>query len=165
MAHSPHLDLSEFLPYLINRVGAALVVRFSEDALRGTQLSIVTWRVLAALSHNGPLRQIDIAEVTSIEVSTVSRLITRLVQLGLVRRTRSRTSSREVIVELTPKATALVSRLIPIAKQLQETATQGLSKQELAVMKRALRQMHRNLMGHERSLRKREVPARHRSSS
>ncbi len=145
MARRPHLDLAEFLPYLINRVGSALVTRFSEDALSGTHLSIVAWRVLAALSNNGPLRQIDLAEVTSIEVSTMSRLITRLVHLGLVSRSRSTMSNREVVVELTPKAAVLVAQLVPIAEELQETATQGLSKQELAVVKRALRRMHENL--------------------
>jgi DNA-binding MarR family transcriptional regulator len=145
LARHPHLDLSEYLPYLINRVGSALVARFSEDALIGTHLSIATWRVLAALSNNGPLRQIDIAEMTNIEVSTMSRLVTRLVHMGLVSRTRSTMSNREVVVELTPKATALVARLIPIAEELQQTATQGLSKQDLTVVKRALRRMHENL--------------------
>ena len=139
------LDLTEFLPYLINRVGSALVARFSEHALAGTRLNIATWRVLAALSHRGPLRQIDIAEITSMEVSTMSRLITRLVQMGLVSRKRSRLSNREVAVELTPKAAALVERLIPIAHKLEEAATQGLSKRERAELKRALRRMHENL--------------------
>jgi DNA-binding MarR family transcriptional regulator len=145
LARRPHLDLSVYLPYLINRVGSALVARFCEDALIGTHLSIATWRVLAALSNNGPLRQIDIAEMTNIEVSTMSRLVTRLVHMGLVNRTRSKMSNREVVVELTPKATALVARLIPIAEELQETATQGLSKQDVTVVKRALRRMHENL--------------------
>jgi DNA-binding MarR family transcriptional regulator len=145
LARRPHLDLSDYLPYLINRVGAALVARFSEDALAGTRLSIATWRVLAVLSNNGRLRQIDIAEITNIEVSTLSRLITRLVHMGLVSRTRSAMSNREVVVELTPKATALVAQLIPIADELQRTATQGLSKQDLIAVKRALRRMHENL--------------------
>jgi MarR family transcriptional regulator, lower aerobic nicotinate degradation pathway regulator len=48
-------------------------------------------------------------------------------------------------VELTPKATALVAQLIPIADELQRTATQGLSKQDLIAVKRALRRMHENL--------------------
>ena len=139
------LDLTEFLPYLINRVGSALVARFSADALAGTRLDIATWRVLAALSHRGPLRQIDIAEITSMEVSTMSRLITRLVKMGLVSRNRSRLSNREVVVELTPKAAALVARLIPIAHKLEDAATQGLSKKERADLKRALRRMHENL--------------------
>jgi DNA-binding MarR family transcriptional regulator len=139
------LDLTEYLPYLINRVGSSLVARFSEDALAGTGLNIATWRVLAALSHRGPLRQIDIAEITSMEVSTLSRLITRLVQMGLVSRSRSRLNNREVVVALAPKATALVERLIPIAQKLEETATQGLSNKERVELKRALRRMHENL--------------------
>ena len=145
MAPRPHLDLSDYLPYLINRVGSALVTRFSGQALAGTRLNIATWRVLAALSSKAPLRQIDIAEITSTEVSTMSRLVTRLVHMGLVSRTRSTRSNREVVVDLTPKAAALVAQLIPIAEELQATATQGLSKPELALVKRALRRMHENL--------------------
>ncbi len=145
LAPRPHLDLSDYLPYLINRVGSALVARFSEDALAGTHLSIVTWRVLAVLSNNGGLRQIDLAEMTSTEVSTLSRLVTRLVQMGLVSRTRSKASNREVVVQLAPKAQALLAQLIPIAETLEGTATRGLSKQDLAVVKRALRRMHENL--------------------
>jgi DNA-binding MarR family transcriptional regulator len=54
-------------------------------------------------------------------------------------------SNREVVVELTPKATALVARLIPIAHKLEDAAAQGLSKKERADLKRALRRMHENL--------------------
>jgi DNA-binding MarR family transcriptional regulator len=145
LARPPRLDLSEFLPYLINRVGSALVTRFSEEALHGKNLSIDMWRVLAALSNNGGLRQIDLAGMTSIEVSTVSRLVTRLAQMSLVSRTRSPANSREVTVQLAPKGKALVAQLIPIAGALQDTATRGLTKQELAGVKRALRHMHENL--------------------
>ena len=139
------LDLSEFFPYLINRVGSALVERFSADALDRRHLSIAMWRVLAALSENGGVRQIDVAEMTSTEVSTLSRVITRLMRLGLVDRRRSPKNSREVTVALTPKGKALVAQLVPIALALQDTATRGLSKQERTVVKHALRRMHLNL--------------------
>ncbi len=139
------LDLAEHLPYLINRVGSALVARFSADALADARLSIASWRVLAALANNGGLRQTDLAELTSIDASTLSRLITRLVRDGLVRRTRSKTDTREVAVALTPKAEALMARLVPVAVGLQNAATQKLSKRDLATLKRVLRKMHENL--------------------
>ena len=139
------LDLAEHLPYLINRVGSALVARFSADALAGAQLSIASWRVLAALANNGGLRQTDLAELTSIDASTLSRLITRLVRDGLVKRTRSKTDSREVAVALTRKAEALMARLVPIAVGLQQEATRGLTKRDLATLKQVLRKMHGNL--------------------
>jgi MarR family transcriptional regulator, organic hydroperoxide resistance regulator len=139
------VDLSEHLPYLINRVGSALVARFSADALAGAHLSIASWRVLAVLSNKGGLRQTDLAEMTSIDASTLSRLITRLVHDGLVRRTRSKQDSREVTVQLTRKAETLLRKLIPIAVGLQKAATRNLSKRDLATLKRVLRKMHGNL--------------------
>jgi DNA-binding MarR family transcriptional regulator len=142
--HTP-VDLSEHLPYLINRVGSALVARFSADALAGAHLSIASWRVLAVLSNKGGLRQTDLAEMTSIDASTLSRLITRLVHDGLVRRTRSQEDSREVAVQLTRKAETAMRKLVPIAVGLQKTATRNLSKRDLATLKRVLRKMHDNL--------------------
>jgi DNA-binding MarR family transcriptional regulator len=139
------LDLSEHLPYLINRVGSALVERFCADALAKAGLSIAAWRVLAVLATQGALRQTDLGELTSIEVSTLSRLITRLVRGGLVRRTRSRADTREVAVALTGKARTLLRRLIPVAAGLQNTATRGLARRDLATLRRVLRHMHRNL--------------------
>ena len=140
-----HLNLSEYLPYLINRVGFALVARFSEDALADRGLSIAMWRVLAALSHNGAQRQIDLSDLTSIEVSTLSRLVTRLGRMGLASRTRNATNSREVAVQLTTKGKAVVAQMIPIAHDLEKTAASGLSKSDLIAVKRSLRRIHDNL--------------------
>ena len=47
------LDLDEYLPYLINRVGSVMALRFGEDVLAPVGLSIAMWRVLAALSSSG----------------------------------------------------------------------------------------------------------------
>ena len=146
MAERPHLDLGNYLPYLINRVGFALVESFTADALKTNGLSIDMWRVLAALSNNGSQRQVDLVGMTSIDASTMSRLVSRLVRDGLVTRSRSAKSSREVVVELSPKGRALVARLIPIAKKLEQTAAAGLPAKELAVAKRALGRMYDNLV-------------------
>jgi DNA-binding MarR family transcriptional regulator len=140
------LKLSEYLPYLINRLGSALVVRFSEDALARHGLSIAMWRVLVALSDGGPRRQIDLSEITSVDVSTLSRLITRLVQMGLATRKRSSRSNREVIVALTPQAERLIGELVPIALRLERTAISGLPAAELQAAKASLRAMYGNLV-------------------
>jgi DNA-binding MarR family transcriptional regulator len=144
MPDRPHLELSDYLPYLINRIGAAFVLRYQTE-LAPHGVSIAMWRVLAALSTNGKQRQIDVAEITSIDVSTMSRLITRLMQLELVSRTRSDTNNREVSVELTPKGRALVSRLIPTAQRLEDEATAGLSASDLAITRETLRRMYDNM--------------------
>jgi DNA-binding MarR family transcriptional regulator len=144
----PHLDLANYLPYLINRVGFALVTSFTADALKANGLSIDMWRVLAALSNNsGGQRQVDLSGMTSIDASTMSRLVSRLVRVGLVTRSRSETSNREVVVALSGKGRALVQRLIPIAQALERKASAGLSAKELVVVKRLLSRMHQNFAG------------------
>jgi DNA-binding MarR family transcriptional regulator len=144
VAERNHLELGNYLPYLINRVGFVLVENFTADALKNNALSIDMWRVLAALSNSGEQRQVDLSGMTAIDASTMSRLVSRLVRAGLATRSRSEKSSREVVVALSPKGRALVQRLIPIAVKLEETASAGLTTKELTVAKALLKKMYLN---------------------
>jgi MarR family transcriptional regulator, organic hydroperoxide resistance regulator len=139
------LELADYLPYLVNRVGSIIAEQFGEQALAPHRLSIAMWRVLAALASTGSQRQIDLADLTSIDASTLSRLVTRLIRLGLVTRVRSASSNREVTVKLSAKGTALAGRLIPIARDFEAAAMAGLSAQELAITKNCLRRMYDNM--------------------
>ena len=80
-------------------------------------------------------------------VILLSRVITRLVKMGLVTRTRSATNSREVVVRLTAKGAALLARVIPNAIALERTAIAGVPAKDLAVVRRSLRRMYENLAG------------------
>ena len=147
LAQRPALDLDEYFPYLINRVGMALVASFGAGALGPDRLSIAMWRALVALSDNGGQRLVDLSSMTSIDVSTLSRMVSRLARSGLVTRTRSRKSDREIVVKLTPKGRTLLTRLIPIALRFEEAAIARVSREDLVAVKRALRQMHENMVG------------------
>ncbi len=63
--------------------------------------------------------------------------------MGLVTRTRSTSSNREVAVTLSAKGNTLVARLIPLAREFEGDAIMGLSPEELTVLKRCLRRMYR----------------------
>ena len=141
------LDLARYFPYLVNRVGAIFVVNFTRDALNAEDLSIQMWRVLAALSNNGGQRQIDLAAMTSIEVSTLSRVVARLTRRGLITRTRSRDDNREMRVALSAQGKTLVRRLIPIARAQEKQAIAGLSPRDLETARKVLRAMYGNLAG------------------
>jgi DNA-binding MarR family transcriptional regulator len=143
--HTSKLDLGDYLPYLVNRVGTIIADQFGAEALAPHRLSIAMWRVMAALAANGSQRQIDIVDLTSIEASTLSRLVSRLVRMGLVLRTRSANSDREVAVELSAKGAALVARLIPIARDYERAAIAGLSREETLLLKRCLRRVYGNM--------------------
>jgi DNA-binding MarR family transcriptional regulator len=147
------LDLDNYLPYLVNRVGTTVVSIYTSETLARENLTIDMWRVLAALAHAGELRQIDLSTRTTIDPSTVSRMVGRLVHMGLVTRNRSKASSREVVVALSPKGSALVARLIPVALDLEGSAVAGIPAKDVQVLKRSLRQVFENLTAGRRAAR------------
>ena len=119
--------------------------QFGADALAEHGLSIAMWRVMAVLASKGSQRQIDLADLTSIDASTLSRIVTRLVRMRLLTRTRSTSSNREVAVTLSAKGNALVARLIPLAHKIEADAAAGLSPGDLAVVKRCLRRIYSSM--------------------
>jgi len=154
------LDLDNYLPYLVNRVGTIIADQYGEEALAPFRLSIAMWRVMAALASKGGQRQIDLAGLTSIDVSTLSRLVTRLVGMGVVTRTRSASSTREVVVKLSTKGKAQVAHLIPIAHEFEAAAIAGLSPRELTVLKSCLRRVYTNMRNRSASQRISRAAAR-----
>jgi DNA-binding HxlR family transcriptional regulator len=86
-----------------------------------------------------------LSDQTSVEVSTLSRLVSKLAQKGLVTRARAENSHREVKIALTSKGNELVSELIPVARHLERIAISHLSSKELAGLKKTLRHIYQNL--------------------
>ena len=160
MSDPAKLDLDNYLPYLVNRVGTIIAEQFGGEALAPYRLSIAMWRVMAALASKGGQRQIDLAGLTSIDASTLSRLVTRLVGLGVVSRTRSESSTREVVVKLTAKGKAQVVRIIPMAREYEAAAIAGLRSEELAVLKRCLRRVYVNMKNRSAAMAASRAPPR-----
>jgi DNA-binding MarR family transcriptional regulator len=147
VSDKPGIDLDDYFPYLVNRVGAAIASRFTAETLAQHELTVAMWRVMVVLSARGAQRQIDLSAMTSTDVSTLSRMVTRLMRRGLLTRIRSKTSSREVVIDLSAKGRALVERLLPHGHAIEATAIAGVSPRDLAAAKRMLRQVYANLSG------------------
>src|SRR5262245_3072402 len=108
-------DLAQYLPYLINRAGARLAVQFTRE-LEAQGVVLQEWRVLAALAAHGGQRLSDLADLTSIDLSTLSRLVGRMLRGGLVARKRANGDRREVRITLTAKGIRITQALIPKAR-------------------------------------------------
>jgi MarR family transcriptional regulator, organic hydroperoxide resistance regulator len=147
MRRTARLDLDNYLPYLVNRVGTIIAEQFGAEALRPRRLTIPMWRVLAVLASTGGQRQIDLADLTSTEVSTLSRLVSRLVRMGLVTRARSSRSPREVVVSLTAKGKTQVAQLVPPARAYEVAAVAGIRSEEVAALKSVLHKVYANMKG------------------
>ncbi len=144
LASAMSFSLDDHIPYLINRVAAIGVRSFSQELARAN-MTVPMWRVIAVLWSKGEQRQIDLAELTAIEASTLSRLIGALCHEKLVLRERSKLSTREVTISITDRGKALVEEYIPIAMELEQAELQGLSEDQKRNLKEILNVMYNNI--------------------
>jgi DNA-binding MarR family transcriptional regulator len=135
-----------FLPYLINRAGARLAVAFSAD-IASHGIGLQEWRVLAALLAQGPCRLGDLAELTSIELSTLSRLVGRMAHGRLVQRTRENGDRRAVRVDLAARGRQIAAAIVPLAHAYERIALAGFAADEADSLRQMLLRVFRNLGG------------------
>jgi DNA-binding MarR family transcriptional regulator len=141
--------LVSYLPYLLNRAGARIATAFGEE-MRPLGASLQTWRVLAALREKDGRRMGDLSETTSIEVSTLTRLVDNMEKSGLVERRRDAEDARAVALHVTAAGRRLTRRILPIAKRYEAVALKGFSAREAETLKKALRRLYDNMDGLER---------------
>ncbi len=127
--------LTNSFPYLLNRVGVRIGELFSER-IKSFGVTLPMYRVLAALWERTDQRLSDLSEMTTIEISTLSRLIGSLKRKGLVSRRRLEENARTVAISLTAKGRRLTEELIPIAIHFEEVAVRNRSAEEVDWIKR-----------------------------
>ncbi len=132
------------LPYLLNRVGVRMGELFSQR-LAEHDLTLPMYRVMAVLRQEGPQRLGDLSAMVTVEISTLSRLVTAMKQVGLVSRVRPEDNGRTVRIDLTKAGEKLVDDLMPIAAHFEEVSIKSFSEDEVNRIKNALKQIHENL--------------------
>jgi MarR family transcriptional regulator, organic hydroperoxide resistance regulator len=83
--------------------------------------------------------------MTTIEISTLSRLIGEMKRRGLVTRTRLKDNARTVAINLTPKGRTLVEELIPIAIHFEEVAVRDFPSKNISDLKTVLAEIYESL--------------------
>lgn len=105
--------------------------RFTKELNRDYQVSVPQLVCLIALTEYGPLSPSRIARHIMVNSSTVTGIIDRLEQKGLVTRIRSSLDRRIIKVELTAAGHRLVEKApLPIQQKIVE-GLEGLSQPEI----------------------------------
>jgi len=138
--------LDSYLPYLLNRAGARIATAFGEE-VRPLGATLQMWRVLAALRERDGRRMGDLSTTTSIEVSTLTRLVDAMEAKGVVARRRAADDARAIVLFVTPAGRRLTQRIVPIAERYEQVALAGFSDAEAERLKAALRRLYANMDG------------------
>ncbi|HEX2889698.1 MarR family winged helix-turn-helix transcriptional regulator [Vineibacter terrae] len=140
------LPLDNYIPYLLNRAGARIAQSFS-DEMRALGTTLQAWRVLAALRDRDGPRVSELSDRTSIEISTLSRVLDGMETQGLITRRRAADDGRVVTLHVAPAGRRLTDRIVPIAKRYERVAITGLSSSETETLKHLLRRVYANMDG------------------
>jgi DNA-binding MarR family transcriptional regulator len=136
--------LTEAFPYLITRVGVRMGELFSRR-LESYGVTLPMYRVMAALWQRGGQRLGDLSEMTSVEISTLSRLVGMMQRKSLLSRTRPDSNARTVEINLTRSGRALLEQLIPLAQRHEEVGLRGFAADQIDILKKNLVTVYRNL--------------------
>jgi DNA-binding MarR family transcriptional regulator len=137
-------QLSEsYIPFLINRAAIAQLA-FSARTFEKFGITVPKWRVISRLGTHGNMRVGDIAKLTSIEGSTLSRFLSELERDGLIKRKPLPADSRVNSIGLTRAGKDLYDRLMPYHDSVQQMSIAGLSPNEVATLRRALKRVFFN---------------------
>jgi DNA-binding MarR family transcriptional regulator len=138
------LILQDFLPYLLNRAGLRVGLMFSRD-IEKFDVTLPMWRVMIALWHNGGHRLGELARRTSIDLSTLSRLLVTMQRNGLIVRRRSGLDGRALNLTLTEHGMELTEKIIPYALYYEDVAMRRLSSGDVKKLKELLKTVYANL--------------------
>ncbi|HEY0413619.1 MAG TPA: MarR family transcriptional regulator [Allosphingosinicella sp.] len=103
------------------------------------------WRVLARLSRQDGLRQVELADYLDVEPITLCRMIDRLEEAGLVERRADEADRRAWRIRLTAKAGPPIEALRHIAEKFLADALAGISETEQARVRDVLARVRANV--------------------
>ena len=137
-------DLQSSIPYLLARAGIKTGQSFSQE-IKQFGLTLNEWRVGATLRQRPHQRISEVAEHTSVDASTLSRLIDAMVERNLVVRERNFDDARAVALRLTREGEEIIDKVIPLAQLYERVAMAGLSTERIQLLREMLLQIFENL--------------------
>jgi MarR family transcriptional regulator for hemolysin len=127
-------------------IDAARLLRTYAD-YKAAQFGITRaqWAVLARLDRSEGLKQSELAEILDLQPITLTRLLDRLCDNGLIERRADPSDRRAKRLYLTPAARPLLDRLNELGEELMTTALAGLAWPEVEHINARLSTVKENL--------------------
>jgi homoprotocatechuate degradation regulator HpaR len=132
-------DFSTAIPMALLRARQAAIGHF-RPVLRECDLTEQQWRVLRALSSSSRIEVLDLARLTFLKPTSLSRILPKLERRGLCRRRKSKVDQRRVLIELAPAGWKLLKKLGPTYGAAYDEITRRFGKQRLALFVRLARE-------------------------
>ena len=128
-AASPSIDLGECVGGLVNTVAKGMEAEVAPHGLTSLQFAL-----LRVFLQEEEWTATQLAQVLPVHVSRISRVVNKLVDMGLMSRRRPRSDRRIVLLSLTDEGKALTSELDRRVRALDAQLAEGVSEEEMAAL-------------------------------
>ncbi len=115
------------------------------QGLKDFGLRVPEWRALAALYSRRGCTTSQLADLSTIDRTTLTRTVDRMQEAGWIERLADGVDLRITRLALTPAGKKMFERIWPEVQRLNEIALAGVSNSEMELFKRVLGRMHANL--------------------
>ena len=131
-------DLEEFLPYRLSVTTNRVSRLFAKQYAAQFGLTIPEWRVLAVVGRLGTCSPTAVGDWSAMDKVKVSRAAAALVAKGLLRQTQDPNDGRGRLLRMTRKGVTVHGGVVPLARSIEATLAEGLTKAEWLALNKAL---------------------------
>jgi len=113
--------------------------------LRSYGLDYPRWRVLAVLQEHSGVTMGRLADLTSVDRTTLTRTLGLMEEARLVARQERVSDRRSLVISLTPKGRRMFARILPLTLAERDRALTGFSPAEIGALRDRLKKIANNL--------------------
>ena len=124
---------------------ARLLKTYADQRARQFGISRAQWAVLVRIDRNEGLKQTELADMLDLQPITLTRLLDRLAENGLIERRADPNDRRANRLYLKPVAKPLLDRLADLGANMMETVLAGISATSIERMLKELGLVKDNL--------------------
>jgi DNA-binding MarR family transcriptional regulator len=141
----PELQLSEFVPFRLNRLAAAVSEHLSVIYRERFGLEIPEWRVLVTIGRHAGCTAQQIVHSTRMHKTRVSRAVAALRRRALLEGAPGTLDAREMHLRLTPSGRRIYASLVPLALARESELLACLRKAQRQALLRGIKVLESSL--------------------
>lgn len=130
--------IQNYLPYLLARASSRMSAQFHER-VKNAGYSVPFWRVMGAIPPEGGLSVSDLVNRTMLGQPTLTKIIMRMEDAGLIHKQISAQDARRTEIALTDFGRQEVDRLIKAAKRHEKKVLMDMDEGSVEDLKEAVR--------------------------
>ena len=132
---------SQDMPLLLENTARQVSQLLARRLADACNLAPVQWRVLTTVGQHGVTSPVRVAERTGLDKVKVSRALTSLTTLGLIRKSDDPRDGRIHLLRLTRRGTAIHQRTQSVIPALEASLAAQLTQGEWRTFRRALERL------------------------